>query len=386
MAKKLHFPDGFLWGAATSSYQVEGIIKNVDWYKAAEKGRVPLVHNGINHYQEFENDFDLARELGHNAHRFSIEWARIEPHEGELSEEGVTHYQEVLRALRARNITPAVTLWHFTLPDWLARKGGITHKEFPFYFARYASFLADRLNLDGCLVFTMNEPHVQMEMGWLVGKWPPFHKGDFIGWMRGLRNLSRAHSKAYEKIKEKHPELSVGVVLHGKYGRANWNPINKLRARLLMWYRNHQFLDAVEEKVDMIGFNYYRHHSFGLRDTFPKTDFGWYIYPEGIYHALCDMKKYKKPIYITENGLADAKDEKRAKFIRDHLKWVHRGIVEGVDVQGYFYWSLLDNFEWAEGYKMRFGLIEIDFATKERNIRNSAWEFKKIIDTNTLET
>ena len=106
---------------------------------------------------------------------------------------------------------------------------------------------------------------------------------------------------------------------------------------------------------------------------------GWEIYPEGIYHVLKDLKKYRKPIYITENGIADARDEKRAEFIKDHLKWVHKAIEESVDVRGYFYWSLLDNFEWDKGFWPRFGLVEIDYETLERKIRSSAWEYKKII-------
>ena len=148
---------------------------------------------------------------------------------------------------------------------------------------------------------------------------------------------------------------------------------------------NFYFLNKIKNHLDFIGLNYYFHRKLFGNENKDVSDTGWEIYPRGIYHCLKDLKKYNLPIYITENGLADAKDTKREKFIKEHLLWAHKAIEEGVDLRGYFYWSLLDNFEWAHGFEPRFGLVEVDYKTMERKIRPSAWEYKKVCETNSLE-
>jgi len=170
------FPDGFYWGAATASYQVEGGIEHNDWAQAAREGRVPPCGRACDHYNRYAVDFDIAQELGHTAHRFSVEWARIEPEEGVFNAEAILHYRAVLKALKDRNITPFVTIWHFTLPLWFSESGSFERDDAPEIFARYAAYVVEELG-DLCDHFsTMNEPNVFGSNGWLRGSWPPFKR------------------------------------------------------------------------------------------------------------------------------------------------------------------------------------------------------------------
>lgn len=383
MLEKLKFPHGFLWGAATSSYQVEGRIENNDWAQAARDGRVPMTGRACDQYNRYEEDFDIARELGQNAHRFSIEWARVEPEEGRFDEGAIEHYRKVLQALRARGLEPLVTLWHWTLPLWFVRRGGWLAKDSHKVFARYTAKVAGEYQ--GLVRFwiTINEPMVYANGGFLKGHWPPFKKNIF-GFLKVVDNLAMSHNLAYKKIKSVQPSAQIGIAKHQINFEANNNPAHRLLAKFLIWFWNHRFLAKISHSQDFIGVNYYFHRKFGDKNQYEKSDLGWDIYPRGIYNILTELKKYHKPIYITENGLADATDTKRAKYIRDHLSWVGRAIHDGVDVRGYFYWSLLDNFEWAHGFEPRFGLVEMNYDTMERKIRPSAYEYKKICENNKL--
>ena len=378
------FPAGFLWGSATASYQVEGGIENNDWAQAAREGKVPASGRATDHYNLYEKDFDLAKSLGHNALRFSIEWARVEPEEGKFSEEAIEHYRKVLEALRARGLEPFVTLWHFTLPTWFSKKGGFENKKAPFYFERYAKYVVSRLGESAKFWITMNEPMIYSGEGYWHKHWPPFKKNIFR-FINVVNNLAMSHNVTYQQIKKFGLSLQVGIVHNMKSYEFNHNPITRLVSMIAIFFSNHWFLSKINSTFDFIGVNYYFHRGFNEKILHEITDMGWEIYPKGIYHVLKELKKYHKPVYITENGLADAKDEKRAKFIKDHLYWAHRAMQEGVDLRGYLHWSLLDNFEWAHGFGSRFGLIEVDYQTLERSIRPSAWEYAKICKENQLE-
>ncbi|MEX0651842.1 MAG: glycoside hydrolase family 1 protein [Candidatus Paceibacterota bacterium] len=382
---KLIFPEGFYWGASTASYQVEGGIDNNDWARAGREKLVPEAGVSSDHYHHFEEDFDIAKDLGHTAHRFSIEWSRIEPKEGEFDEKEIEHYREVFKALHKRNIRPFVTLWHFTLPLWLTDKGGVTAKEFPHYFARYGAYVVSKLG-DACTDWiTINEPLVFAQSGWLRGVWPPFQRGNIPGFMSVQATLVKAHIEAYKKIKAISKKHTVGIVKDNIYFHAHANPLHKILVIFLRWFWNRRFLNKIHTHVDVIGLNYYFHTEFGGRTVYPKTDMGWDIYPEGIYHTLMELKRYEVPVYIAESGIADADDSHRAQFIKSHLRWCHKALEDGVDVRGYMYWSLLDNFEWVYGYKKRFGLVGIDYKTKERTVRPSAHVYRKICESNMLE-
>lgn len=351
--------DKFFWGAATSSYQVEGGIKN-DWSAVGlDAGKA------ADHYNRFKEDFDLAKALGHNAHRLSIEWSRIEPEEGKFNQKEIEHYQKVISALRERGLEPFVTLWHFTNPTWFSELGGFGSKKSAFYFERYVDFVTR--NLKGVKFWlTINEPMVYATNAYLKGNWPP-RKKSFPAYFRVISNLAAAHRKAYAAVHKNIPDTRVGIAKNNIYFEAvGWNPGNKILKKLADWWWNRRFLNQIQNHQDFIGLNYYFRNS---RE----------IYPEGLYHVLLDLKKYQKPIYITENGLADAKDEKRAQFIKDHIYWMKKAMAEGADVRGYFHWSLIDNFEWEKGFAPRFGLIEVDYGTMERKVRQSAYGYKKII-------
>lgn len=384
MSEQKKFPDGFLWGVATASYQVEGGIENCDWAKAARDGKVPECGRACDHYNRYEEDFDIAKSLGHNAHRFSIEWARIEPEEGKFNEEAIEHYRAVIKALKERGLEPSVTLWHFTLPQWFSDTGGWERADAPEIFARYCEYVAGKLSDYANQFATINEPMVVAGIGYLRGEWPPFCKKAPLRYYRTLRAMVRGHNKAYRRIKKKYPELSVGIVKHTVAYAANRNLLNKVRAWLANISWTHLFMRRVSEQCDWIGLNYYNRKIFGDTRELDKTDMGWNIDPEGIHDALCILRCYKKPIYVAEAGCADAHDRFRADYIRDTVRAIHAAIQDGVDVRGYCYWSLLDNYEWAEGFEKRFGLVEINYGTLERRVRPSAQVYKEICKTNTL--
>jgi len=203
---------------------------------------------------------------------------------------------------------------------------------------------------------------------------------NYISYVRVIVSLIKSHKLAYKKIKELNSDTQVGVAKNNQYFDSDKNPINILIRIFIVWFRNKMFLNAISEHQDFIGLNHYFYRKFGGNSELSKSDMGWAIYPPAIYFVLKELVKYKKPIYITENGIADAKDLKRADFIRDYIDYVKKSIDEGVNVRGYFYWSLLDNYEWSFGFDKRFGLVEVDYGTMERKIRPSAYVYKGIIE------
>lgn len=400
------FPDNFFWGAATASFQVEGGIDNNDWTMAAYESRVPVCGEACDHYHRYEADFDLAKGLGHTAHRFSVEWSRIEPVEGKFDMKEIEHYRTVLKALRTRGIMPIVTLWHFTLPVWFAERGGFETKDSPAVFARYAAFVVHQLG-DLCVHYsTMNEPNVYATHGYLYGVWPPFKqarvlwkkigKSDgtarqarptarfahFFAYRRVEKNLIKAHNMAYELMKRFAPQSQISVVKHVHVFEARGVWWRRLMANKMQEYQTHSFLEAVQDSLDEIGLNYYRSTTFGDIKNYLETDMGWKAYPSGIYKALKVLSVYQKPIFVAEAGLADEDDDMRADYIRLQVRAIARALEDGVDVRGHLYWSLLDNYEWALGFEKRFGLIAVDYKTQTRTIRPSAYVYKEIITQN----
>lgn len=397
------FPKEFLWGAATASYQVEGYNKNCDWAEAARLGKVPPAGRLADHYNRYEADFDIVVQLGHNAHRFSIEWARIEPREGEWDEEEIAHYRDVLYALQLRNITPIVTLWHFTLPTWFANRGGFEASDSPQIFARYCSKVIAELGDLFKNVSTMNEPNVYATHGYLYGAWPPFKRASifslkigkedgtsertgaiikfshFFAYQKVSRQLACAHKQAYDAIKTLQPDMQVSVVKHVHYFHANYNWKNIVKARIAAYFQTHVFLKRCRTHLDAIGVNYYRHTKFGDRQNYLLTDMNWKVYPSGLYGALMMLKRYQLPLFVAEAGIADIDDDLRPDYIRVQVAAVERALADQIDVRGHMYWSLMDNYEWALGTKKRFGLVEINYQTLERTVRPSAYTYKAII-------
>ena len=405
----LKFPKNFLWGAATSAHQAEGNNHNdwSEWEKknaerlAKEAGekwekwqqkKFPEMFNPENyisgracdHYNRYEEDFDIAKELGHNAHRFSIEWSRIEPEEGKFDEKEIEHYRKVILALRKRGMEPFVTLWHFTSPVWIRDMGGWSNRKVADYFVRYVEKIVSSLGENVNFWITLNEPNIYSGLGYFRAVQPP-GKRNIIKGIKAYLNLVRAHKKAYEKIHDIDHNAQVGFT----------NSVIYFPDKFLFWaeyFWNHLFIKLTQSSLDFIGCNYFTKADFHFNTRRMKiknpTDLGWEIIPEGIYHIVMSCKKYNLPIYITENGLADAEDKKRTAFIRDHLFWLCRTIQDGANVKGYFHWSFLEVFEHVElrGFWPRFGLVEIDYKTMERKIRKSAWEYAKICRRNEIET
>src|SRR3989344_2059972 len=408
----MKFPENFLWGAGTSAYQVEGNGHNdwTEWEHATTKLKIensklkvwpdyilnsypsPLQEENYisgkacDHYNRFKEDFDIAKSLGHTCHRFSIDWARIEPEEGKFDDKELEHYRQVVLALRERGIEPFVTLWHWPVPLWLRDKSGIVAKNFPEYFARYTEKVVSILGDSVKLWITINEPLVIASHSYLRGNWPPQIKNP-LKYLYAVENLIKAHKKSYAKIKSINQTSLVGIAKHQIYFEASKNhAINKIWKYFADWHWNFYFLNKIKHHQDFIGLNHYFHKTVGGKNKNEKvSDMGWELYPEAIYQVLKDLKKYNKPIYITENGLADSQDKYREWFIKESLKNVHKAIEEGVDVRGYMHWSLLDNFEWAHGFWPRFGLVEIDYKTLERKIRPSAYKYTEIIRNNGIE-
>ncbi len=401
----------FFWGASTSSHQVEGNTKN-DWSEwehanaerlakvarenppaggwpdyALEKDPNPLQEenyvsgSACDHYNKFEEDFELAKKLGHSAHRISLEWSRIEPEEGVFDPGAIEHYRKVFASLKNNGLEPFVTVWHWTLPLWLKNKNGVLNKNFPVYFEKYAEKVTSEFKNDVKFWITINEPSVYAVNSYLKGIWPPQKKNPFSFWLC-RSNLIKAHQKSYLKIKSAAPNISVGLSENIVYLESAGGLINNILKFLINRFWNHYLFQRV--RLDFIGLNYYFHSriNYGLNKNknVVVSDMGWEIYPEGIYRVIKDLARYDLPIYVTENGIADSRDVLREKFIKDHVAWIKRATEEGADVRGYFYWSLLDNFEWDKGFWPRFGLVEIDYKTMKREIRRSAFVYKEIIE------
>lgn len=406
VAKDYIFPKGFYWGAATASHQVEGNNHNdwSEWEKSEarieelEKAGLIKKHGldnfisgrGPDHYNKYKDDFKLAKELGHNATRFSIEWSRVEPEEGKFDSKAIEHYKDVIKTLRKLDIEPFVTLWHWPIPVWMRDKGGWKSSEMPKYFLRYARKVVEALGKDVKFWITLNEPEVNSGLAYKEGVWPP-QKRSICKYLRVNRNLIKAHILAYEAIKNIDSNAQIGIAKNNAYYKERGNGvINKAMKLIVRYFGNDFWLKSIDKYQDFIGLNHYFHNGiyYGLNKNENRitNDMGWEIYPTSLYHCLKELKKYNKPVYITENGLADSKDEKRTWFIFEMLKGVHRAIEEGVDVKGYLHWSLMDNFEWAEGYWPRFGLIEIDYKTLERKPRKSAYFYRDICIQNGITT
>lgn len=394
-AEPLRFPPGFLWGTATSSHQVEGGNTNNQWWEWEQQGKIwrgDVSGAACGWWQDAESDLDRAKALGTNAQRISVEWSRIEPEEGRWNHAAFRRYREILQGIRSRGMTPMVTLHHFTNPLWLEAQGAWLNPATPGKFARFVERTVGEIG-DLCELWcTINEPTVYTALSYVLGHWPP-GRVSVRDSLRVFGNLVRGHQLAARVIHGIHPAHRVGVVHHKRV----LDPATPAKRDVLVtvlydWVFNGRLFQVTRASSDFFGMNYYsRDHvafdpraplqMFGRRftpDHFEQSDKGFLgasfgeIYPEGLYRALKRVhRRLKLPIYITETGLPDEDDDQRPRFILSHLAAVHRAIRDGVDVRGVFLWSLVDNFEWAEGWGMRFGLYAMDERTGERTLRPS---------------
>ena len=399
------FPHDFLWGASTASHQVEGgtvnqwsvwelehaseLAKTAEdrlgwvpsWEEVKDQAQDPenyISGKGIEHYKRYETDFKLLTDLNMNAFRFGIEWSRIEPEEGKWDANEVEHYRKYLQSLLDMDIKPMLNIWHWTMPTWFTDKGGFENSKNIAYFERFVQKIADEYGSQLSYVITLNEPNVYASFSYLTGEWVPEQK-NLWKFMKVYYNLVRAHRRAYKTLKADHKHLQVGVAaqLANIQAKRPHNTIDQFSTKYMRMFWNWWFLRRIRKYQDFVGFNYYftdYFKGFMKREnpSVPLNDLGWYMEPEGLYPLLLRVwARYKKPIFVTENGLADAKDEHRRWWIEETIVAMERALSEGVDLRGYFHWSLLDNFEWKYGWWPKFGLIEVDRSTMQRKVRPS---------------
>ncbi|MCY3414164.1 MAG: family 1 glycosylhydrolase [Candidatus Heimdallarchaeota archaeon] len=397
---------GFLVGTASSAYQVEGNNHN-DWTLFEKAGKTKSgVECGIacDHYNRYEDDFQTLKDLGYNAHRTGIEWARIYPEEGKINSDEINHYKRFLGKLRELGIRSFVTLHHFTLPVWFAERGGFEKKENLKYWEEYVETVTRELGEYIDVYNTINEPMVYASLSYLYGEFPPGKKS-LRSYFKIGNNIMRAHFAAVKIVRKNDPSSDVGLVKNIVHFKAyhTWNPIDHLMRFIFDKAFNINILKSLKtgklpftfskisdaDMGDFLGINHYNINLVGLfapdlmieheKGDTNLTLMGWGISPKSMTHAVLLAKKYLEcPFYITESGIGTNDDEQRQQYILDYFQAALNTLENGVDLRGFFYWSNMDNFEWADGFGPTFGLIGVDRHTLDREIRESARLLGKI--------
>jgi beta-glucosidase len=447
----MSFPDGFLWGVAAASYQIEGASREDGrqpsvWDAFAERpGAVFDGHTGetaCDHYHRYAEDVALIADLGARAYRLSISWPRVLPDGETINEKGLDFYDRVVDTMLSRGIAPWVTLFHWDFPLALFHRGGWLNRESAAWFERFTEAVAARIGDRVTHWLTINEPQVFLGLGHAAGRHAPGMRYDRPDLLRAIHHCLLAHGRSVQIIRavaEKKPV--IGWAAHGCLGfPASSSEQNVAAARALTmtvedapeWYFNNTWysdpailghypedglnlfgadmpkdferdLETIHQSMDFCGVNIYQgspteadghggYRRVGRRPGYPHTMHHWPIDPEIMYWGTRFLyERYKLPIYITENGCAamdwvhaDGKvhDAPRIDYLLRHLCALRDAIADGVDVRGYFQWSILDNYEWAEGYRMRFGLIYVDFETMERTLKDSYAWYQQVIMSN----
>ena len=388
----LRFPDGFLRGTATAAHQIEGGNWNNDWWAWEHAEGTPCVEPSgdcCDSWNRWSEDVELVASLGLGTYRFSIEWSRIEPEEGEWSAAAIAHYRAVCEALLARGISPTVTFHHFTTPRWVVAAGGWEAPSTADRFARFCSRAAGELGDVIGRACTLNEPNVVATMGWLVGIFPP-----------GERNRDKrrtvtatfvdAHRAAVDAIRSAAPGVPVGLTL----AMSDFQAVDGGEERRDRYRRGMEdvFLDAVQGD-DFLGVQTYSRQrigpdgALGPEDGVPVLPMGYEYYPASLEATLRRAWSYtggRVPLLVTENGIGTDDDTQRIAYVREALEGVGRALADGIDVRGYTYWSLLDNFEWALGYGPHFGLVAVDRTSFARTPKPSAKFFADVAQANAL--
>ena len=417
----IQFPRGFLWGNATAAHQVEGNNTNNNWYAWEEAGHTEHKSGLACDWWggRWKEDFDRAAETGQNAHRLSVEWSRIQPEKDRWDEGALDRYREMLRGLKERNMTTMVTLHHFTEPLWFGELGGWESDEAAQLFADFAHKTVSALKEYANLWVTINEPNVYAYSGYSAGVFPPGKKDVMVAF-NVMVNLVRGHALAYKAIHEVQHEARVGLA-HQYRPMSPKNPkspLDRWVAKTQSGIFNDLFPRAVTDgKVkllwktinipeaagtqDFMGLNYYSRDFVNFDIKMAAELFGFHSYaddadlsgtgfisndPEGFFESLRWAQRFDKDIIITENGVEDADDEMRPRYLAQHIEQVWRAVNFGWRIKGYFHWSLVDNFEWERGWTQRFGLWELDVETQKRRKRKSADFFEEICKTNSLSS
>ena len=416
-----HFPQGFLWGTATSSHQVEGQNTNNNWFEWERRGKINQGHtsgpaldwwNG-----KWEEDLDRAAAGGQNAHRFSVEWSRVQPQPGVWDEQALKKYRRMAQGMYDRGITPVVTLHHFTNPLWLEEMGGWENPEVIPLFGAYAQRIVSLLGDYVTLWCTFNEPNVYAVLAYLEGSFPP-GKENLGKTFQVIKNLAVAHAAAYHRIHEQQYEARVGLVIHYRdlIPERNWYPPD----RLITWLISQLFHDTFPSAAcsgrlklplswslipdgkgtqDFLGLNYYTREvvrfspgsprqlfsSRSLPKDAPRSETEFISHsPEGFYRAMKWALQFDIPLMITENGVDDSSGSLRPRYLAEHIHQMGQGIDQGWPIKGYFHWTLVDNFEWERGWTQKFGLWSLDRTTGQRHKRPSAELYQQICRRNQL--
>ena len=387
-----NFPPHFLWGAATAGHQVEGGNVNADIWPlewAQDSMFTEPSGDACDHYHRYPEDLAILADLGFNAYRFSLEWSRIEPEYGEFSTASLDHYRRVIETCRDLGVMPVVTFHHFTTPRWVVAEGGW---ENPATADRFASFCERAVGHFGDeigMACTINEPNIVSLMGWLMGVFPPGRTEDLDAYVKVNENLRTAHRKAYDALKAGPGDFPVGLTL----SMSEW-AAEPGSEHLIATYRTHhedEYLEAARGD-DFIGVQAYSRNRVGPSGVLgPEAGvevlpMGYEYWPQAAEAAIRHaVEVTHAPVYVTENGIGTADDDQRVRYVRESLEGVGRTIADGLDVRGWFHWSLLDNFEWAFGYRMQFGLVAVDRATQARTVKPSAAWLAEVVRSNRLD-
>jgi beta-glucosidase len=370
----LLFPDGFVWGAATAAHQIEGGNDRSDIWAAEVAHGSPFVEpsgDACDSLRRYPEDVSLVANAGLSAYRFSLDWSRIQPSERDVSREAIAHYRAMVDTCRDAGVQPVVTVHHFASPAWLAREGGWTNPLVVDRFARFCEAVLPVL-VDVDLVCTINEPNVMLEFAHLLTQ-PPLRAMD----LRARDHLLAAHAKAVQVLKAGTAgQVGITLALPGVVVE----PGGEEAAAAYTREAHDVFLEATRDD-DFVGVQTYSDTVIGPQGVIEPgpgedvTQLGWRFRPEALGRSVRrTYELVQRPIYVTENGLATADDAERITYIRRALTSLHEAMADGVDVRGYFYWSLLDNYEWLHGYRPTFGLVEVDRTTFERHPKPSlAW-------------
>lgn len=375
----------FWWGIATSSFQTEEAPGPkdtpfaTDWDVFFKAGKIPEGRgDGTFSYSEVDRDIKALKDLHVTHYRFGIEWARVEPKKGIFDSKALAHYKMLVEKLKAAGITPIVCLWHFTFPDWLTdlekpEKHGWLHPDFTIEWINYVQAVMREMGSTVDLYAPENEPNGVSLAGYFLGSFPPGAKYKLSLYRKSVEAAAVAYNAAADEIKKINPKAKIITIQNVIYWeKAPWDLFSYFY-NLGQEY-NFSHLDQVAAKTDIIGFNYY----YRLRASpFNNERFSD---PHGM-ELLTDQlaKRYNKPLVIMENGTADPGDDKRTKYMTDHLNAVAKIRKDGLDLRGYFYWSLIDNYEWAYGYKEKFGIYSYNSKTHQIEAKPSAGLLKKAI-------
>jgi beta-glucosidase len=427
MTTELSFPPGFLWGVATSAYQIEGATREDGrgasiWDTfSATPGKIEDGSSGdiaCDHYHRWEEDLELIKSLGVDSYRFSISWPRVLPEgTGKVNEKGLDFYERLVDGMLGRGLEPNATLYHWDLPQALQDRGGWGSRDTAHAFVDYADAVTKRLGDRVKLYATFNEPWCISILSHQIGEHAPGLQ-DLKLALQVAHHVLLAHGLALPVMRENAPEAEHGIVLNFTPGYAASDKEEDQRAAWLLdgsfnrWFADPVFkgtypediweayganvpeinegdMETIRAPIDFLGVNYYTRAVFGQAPSNERTEMGWEVYPQGLKDLLLRLPRdYGSPVmYVTENGAAypdrleDSKvhDPKRISYYERHLEAVSEAIKEGADVRGYYAWSLMDNFEWAKGYTKRFGLVYVDYETQRRILKDSARWYRDFV-------